>query len=84
MVEDVTDDERSQARRLAEALLEDLLDEQGEAAQAALKAGTVREVLAEPLEAARQQYARRVRAPVRGEADHWGAAIDALQARAQG
>lgn len=81
--EPVTPDDHKRARRLVDALLDDIVNEDEARAKAALKSKAFRVNFAGELETARRQYVKRVKAAVRGDQDHWNEAIDALEAKAQ-
>lgn len=80
--EPVTPDDHKRARRLVDALLDDIVNEDEARAKAALKSKAFRVNFAGELETARRQYVKRVKAAVRGDQDHWNEAIDALEAKA--
>ncbi len=80
--EPVTPDDHKRARRLVDALLDDIVNEDEDRARQALKARAFKVNFASELETARRQYVKRVKAAVRGDQDHWNEAIDALEAKA--
>lgn len=80
--EPVTPEDHKRARRLVDALLDDIINEDEDRAKQALKSRSFRVNFAAELETARKQYVKRVKAIVRGEQDHWNEAIDALEAKA--
>lgn len=80
--EPVTPEDHKRARRLVDALLDDVVNEDEDRAKGALKSRSFRVNFASELETARKQYVKRVKASVRGDQDHWNEAIDALEAKA--
>lgn len=80
--EPVTPDDHKRARRLVDALLDDIVNEDEDRAKQALKSRSFRVNFGPELETARKQYVKRVKASVRGDQDHWNEAIDALEAKA--
>lgn len=82
LAEPVTPDDHKRARRLVDALLDDIINENEDRARSALKARAFKVNFAAELETARKQYVKRVKAAVRGDQDHWNDAIEALEAKA--
>lgn len=80
--EPVTPDDHKRARRLVDALLDDIINEDEPRARPALQSRSFRVNFAGELEMARKQYVKRVKAAARGDQDHWNEAIDALEDKA--
>ena len=76
----ITDDDHSRARRLAETLIQDVIDEEEDDAQAALKDGTFREKFSSELAGVKRTYDRRTPDEVTAEQDHWEEVLAALEA----
>ncbi|MCO5168393.1 MAG: hypothetical protein M9894_18800 [Planctomycetes bacterium] len=79
--EPIGPEDHKRARRLVDALLDDIINEDEDRARSALKSKSFRVNFAGELETARRQYVKRVKAAVRGDQDHWNEAIDALEAK---
>jgi len=77
--EPITKDDHSRARRLADALIEDVVNEEEEKAKESIEAGSFAEDFADELKGAYQTYCRRTKAAVRAEQDHWQEALAALK-----
>ena len=77
--EPATPDDHKKARRLVDALLDDVVGEDEAKAKASFGKKSFRADFAKSLETARKQYVKRVKAHVRGEKDHWDEAIEALE-----
>lgn len=77
--EPVTPDEHKRARRLVDALLDDIINEDEGRAKGSLGKKAFRVDFRKELETARRQYVKRVKASARGDQDHWNEAIDALE-----
>lgn len=78
-VEPVTPDDHKRARRLVDALLDDIVNEDEGRAKTSLSKKAFRVEFKKELETARRQYVKRVKAAARGDQDHWNEAIDALE-----
>jgi hypothetical protein len=78
-VEPVTPDDHKRARRLVDALLDDIINEDEGRAKGSLGKKAFRVEFKKELETARRQYVKRVKAAARGDQDHWNEAIDALE-----
>lgn len=78
-VEPVTPDDHKRARRLVDALLDDIINEDEGRAKGSLSKKAFRVEFKKELETARRQYVKRVKAAARGDMDHWNEAIDALE-----
>lgn len=76
----ITEEEHGRALRTAKGLIEDVINEDEDAANAAIKAGKFRSEFEAALNRARQSYERRVKESVRKERDHWEAALKELEA----
>jgi DNA repair exonuclease SbcCD ATPase subunit len=79
--EPATPDDHKKARRLVDALLDDVVGEDEAKAKASFGKKSFRTDFGKSLEMARKQYVKRVKAHVRGEKDHWDEAISALEAK---
>lgn len=79
--EPATPDDHKKARRLVDALLDDVVGEDEAKAKASFGKKSFRTDFAKSLETARKQYVKRVKAHVRAETDHWDEAIAALEAK---
>jgi hypothetical protein len=79
--EPVTPDDHKKARRLVDALLDDVVSEDEAKAKASFAKKSFKTDFSKELETARKQYVKRVKASVRGEQDHWNDAIEARQAK---
>ncbi len=79
--EPATPDDHKKARRLVDALLDDVVGEDEAKAKTSFGKKSFRTDFAKSLETARKQYVKRVKAHVRGEKDHWDEAIAALEAK---
>lgn len=77
----VTDADRKQARRLAEAILEEVFSDDEAKTNEALAAGKFREVFADQLQEARRQYVKRVPSHVRAEVEAWDETLAAFEAK---
>ncbi|MEZ6184267.1 MAG: hypothetical protein R3F62_04550 [Planctomycetota bacterium] len=77
--EEVTEEDHSRAARLARALLEDVVQDGGDDAEKAVAEGTFKQDFAAQIKTAKSTFNRRTPAAVRGERDHWEAAIEALK-----
>jgi uncharacterized small protein (DUF1192 family) len=82
--EGVTEDDHNRARRLADTLLEDLIDEEEDTAKEALAAGTFREVLSGEIAGLKRTYDRRTPDGIKAERDHWEEALAAIEAKHKG
>lgn len=78
--DEVTEEDHSRAKRLASALLEDVVGEDEDKAKKALTEGTFRDEFSDELDDAKNAYRRRVKAEVRSEKDHWEEVLAALEA----
>lgn len=77
----VTEEEHGRALRTAKGLIEDVINEDEDAANAAIKSGKFRSEFEAALNRARQSYERRVKESVRKERDHWEAALKELEGK---
>jgi len=80
-----TEEDHSRARRLADALLEDVFEDADDARlRETIAAGTFESELHSPLKRAWSDYRRRVKPHVRAERDHWAEALAAAKAAVGG
>lgn len=79
--EPVTPEDHKKARRLVDALLEDVVSEDEAKVKASVAKKTFRKDFEKALGAARKQYVKRVKAAVRADKDHWDEALAAIEAK---
>ena len=72
---EVTDSDRTQAQRVAEAFLEDVFSDDEDKTNKAIKDGTFREEFAQELKRAHRKYVKRIKAHVRADKDWWETTI---------
>lgn len=77
--EPVTPDDHKKARRLVDALLDDVIAEDEARARSSFAKKSFMVDFKKELDTARKQYVKRVKAAVRGDQDHWTDAIEARQ-----
>jgi len=78
---EVTDADRQTARRLAEALLEEVFSDDEEATRASLADGTFRDDFSAPLAEARSTYERRTEPHVRADGDFFAEVLAEMEGR---